>query len=211
MPLSFAWLVCSWRIDAATNSVPAKTEIIQLKNGDRLTGTVVSEDAASLKLFTRWQAELVLPKSEIEKRDPQVPVAAPATVPSVVKPPVVAAATSPATAAAAEKPKPKGVLKGNIQVGADLRDSSVQSYLYTVAAKVNYARGNWHNAMDYRYSYGKTDNLLSADRMEGTFKTDMDIGDDKKWFFYGLVGSGMTPSARSICSSSSVQGSAAIY
>lgn len=183
-----------------TNSVPAKTEVIQLKNGDRLTGTVVHEDATTLKLSTRWQAELLLPKAEIVKREPQIPVTAPvlSAIPVPVKPATLAAATASSpkasggarTDVAAEKPKPKGVLKGNLQIGADLRDSSVQSYLYTVAAKVNYSRGNWHNAVDYRYSYGKTDNLLSADRMDGSFKTDLDIGMDKKWFFYGLVGAG---------------------
>ena len=166
-------------------------EIFILKNGDRVTGTVISEDGSNIKLDTTWQKGISLPKREIGKRELKTPVLADS---KQVQIPVAtekkAQESTSLASAGKEKPKPKGVLKGNIQVGADLRDSSVQSYLYSVISKLNYAIGNWHNQADYRYSYGKTDKLVSTDRMDGSFKTDLDIGADKKWFFYGLAGAG---------------------
>lgn len=188
--------LCGSLIAAETNPPAGKKEIFQLKNGDRITGVVLSEDSTLIKVDTAWQKGLLLPVGEIEKRQPAVTETAGAgsgVSGSSAASKLPASATKPVTAAAtatAEKPKDKGVLKGNIQVGADLRDSSVQSYLYSLVAKLNYSQGNWHNLADYRYSYGKTDKLLSTDRMDGSFKTDLDIGTDKKWFFYGLAGAG---------------------
>ncbi|MGV3754557.1 MAG: DUF481 domain-containing protein [Verrucomicrobiota bacterium] len=174
---------------AQTNQPPAKTEIIQLKNGDRITGEVLKEDENSLSLKTKWTAELTLPKAEIEKREPQ-PVAAAPAVAQVASPAPAPAPAAPSPAPPAELPKPKGIWKTNIQLGADMRESTVSSYLYSASARVTYARGGWHNSADLRYSYGKSGNTLSADRMDGTLKTDLDIGPEKKWFVYALGGAG---------------------
>jgi len=173
-----------------TNQPPVKAEVIQLKNGDRISGEVVREDDNSVSVKTRWNAELVLPKAEIEKRETKTPVSEPAKVlpvPAVIDPlpAQVIAEQPPAT-----PPRPKGVWKTNIQLGADLRESTVSSYLYSASGRVTYARGTWHNSADLRYSYGKSGNTLSADRMDGTLKSDLDVGQNREWFLYGLGGAG---------------------
>lgn len=173
---------------AQTNSAPVKSEIILLKNGDRVTGVVLKEDEKSVSLKTRWNAELVLPKSEIEKREqktPQPVVQAEASVPVPVVPAKEESLEKPAT-----KPKPAGIWKGKFQLGADLRESTVSSYLYSAVARVSYTRGDWNTAADYRYSYGRSGKVRSADRMDGTLKTDLNLGEKKDWFVYGLGGVG---------------------
>lgn len=181
-----------------TNKAPAKKYVFELKNGDRLSGTVVIEDSKSIRITTRWNGELVLPKDEIIKRElvapkpPPVPAAAvppPAPATPVEKPKALAktAASEPEPSA---KPKPKGIWKFNLQLGADFRQSTVDSYLYTTIAKVTYARGEFNNAFDYRFSYGKTADKLSANRMDGTIKTDLNVGEEKRWFIYSLGGAG---------------------
>jgi hypothetical protein len=176
---------------AQTNQAPLKAEIIQLKNGDRISGVVIKEDENSVSLKTRWKAELTLPKAEIQKREVQsvaIPAAAP--VAQVAPPPPAPAAAAPPPAPPAVPPKPKGIWKANLQLGADLRESSISSYLYSASTRVTYARGGWHNSADWRYSYGKSGTTLSADRMDGTLKTDLDIGHEKAWFVYALGGAG---------------------
>lgn len=181
-------LVCFTTISLAqTNQPPTQIEIIQLKNGDRITGEVLKEDENSVSLKTRWNAELTMPKAEIEKREIQPGVTSP-TAAQVINPVPVPVAPPPAPPA--EPPKPKGIWKANVQLGADLRESTVSSYLYSASAKVTYARGGWHNSADWRYSYGKSGNTLSADRMDGTLKSDLDIGPENKWFVYALGGAG---------------------
>lgn len=171
---------------AQTSPPPSKVELIELKNGDRITGDVIAEDENSVRLKTRWNAELSLPKSEIGKREVQ----AAAAPPVVVAPPPVVAEPVQVVAAPVAPARPKGVWKGNILLSADLRESTVSSYLYSANARVNYARGNWNNAADYRYSYGKSGNTLSANRMDGTLKTDLDLGQEQEWFVYSLGGAG---------------------
>ncbi|HEY1171237.1 MAG TPA: DUF481 domain-containing protein [Verrucomicrobiae bacterium] len=179
---------------AQTNLPPAKVEVIRLKNGDRITGSVLKEDETSLHMATKWNPSLVVPKTEIEKREEQGVGAEPVAVlpvPAVIDPPKPAPAPAPVAAVPpATPPKPAGVWKANIQLGADLRQSTVSSYLYSASAKVTYTRAEWHNSADWRYSYGKSGNVLSADRMDGTLKTDMDLGQEKKWFVYALGGAG---------------------
>jgi len=174
---------------AQTNSAPAKVEVIQLKNGDRITGEILREDDDNLALKTRWNAELLVPKAEIEKREPQVTaVVTPAPEVAVAEPQPAPPAEMPLPAA--EPVKPKGVWKGKVQLGADLRESTVSSYLYSANARVSYARGEWKTAADYRYSYGKSGQTVSADRMDGSLKTDLNLGQEHDWFVYALGGAG---------------------
>ena len=190
--LILSLLACVSSARAQTNSVTTTNEIVRLKNGDRVTGVVVKEDATSLHLATKWSANVILPKAEIEKRELETPVNETAKVlpvPAVIDPlPAPPPASAPGTAAAPSKPK--GTWKTNLQLGADLREGAVSSYLYSASAKVTYARGTWQNTADWRYSYGKSGTTLSADRMDGTLKSDLDLGKERRWFVYALGGAG---------------------
>src|SRR5258707_7970957 len=93
-------LICRGLILAALllgNSTRAQNVILHLRNGDRLAGTILSESTNEVRLSTVWSRELVVPVSQIERREilPAEVTAAPMTngvVPA--KPVVVSTATN---------------------------------------------------------------------------------------------------------------------
>src|SRR5947208_10801232 len=52
-----------------------QTIILHLRNGDRLAGTIVSEDTNRVILTTTWIKELAVPLSEIASREKPPPTA----------------------------------------------------------------------------------------------------------------------------------------
>src|SRR5258708_17558553 len=72
----------------------AQTTVLHLKNGDRIAGVILSEDATSVVLSNAWVSKLAVPLSQIAQREPlplqgvgapatNVPPATPATAPVV--------------------------------------------------------------------------------------------------------------------------------
>jgi putative salt-induced outer membrane protein YdiY len=202
---------------AALISSRAETIILHLKNGDRLAGTIISEDTNRVIITTTWVKELAVPVSEILKREiapapatPPVaeqkpPPSAPSTVTNVVPSakagtPVVVAATPPKPA-----PKPKH-WKGEVKVGADFISGAKDQQIYYGRFKLTYEHpyaGNpkqfFRNIMDYSVDYGRTegapgtnghtDSVVSANKMDGSDKTDFDFG-KQKLFVYNLGAAG---------------------
>jgi len=199
--------------------VRADTIILHLKNGDRLAGTIVSEDTNRVLLATSWIKELAVPLSAIERRE-TVPAAAPAPAPVVApvppKAPAVAEqkpAPPPATTNAPPakpaapvvaatppppKPKPPGpkLWKAEIKLGADFLYAAKDTQNYYGRLKLTYARPYpdnpkqfFRNILDYSVDYGRTEDVVSSDRMEGSDKTDFDIG-HQKFYVYNLGGAG---------------------
>src|SRR5882724_4114084 len=62
---------------AALISAHGETIILHLKNGDRLAGTIISEDTNRVIITTTWVKELAVPVSEIVKRETGPAPAAP--------------------------------------------------------------------------------------------------------------------------------------
>ena len=205
-----------------------------LRNGDRLTGLVVSETTNRVTLTNAFLGEFSVPKEEIVRRDlvPR-PLAnvSPAASPSVnlekqlqelqasyladqisgpeyyrqrsklladstkaansivrtnsARPSMSPLAGVPATALvnpsigkappAAVVPKPTRQLSGEVFAGMDIADGSRSRQHYTGRLKLNYVEGHLRNNFDYLFSYGTTDGELSANRMDGTLKTDYEI------------------------------------
>ena len=180
--ISLVWLF-------SVGLIRGETVILHLKNGDRLTGTLVSEDTNRVVIGTPWQNELAVPKTEISKREnvaatpgPTAPVAAPA--------PVVAA--KPAAPPVA--PPPPKHWNADLQFGLDIQESTKSRTLYYTRDKLSYARPLWQqqipfrSTIDYNYSYGKTEGIRSTDRMDGSSKSDLDV--KKSLFVYNLGGAG---------------------
>src|SRR5438093_556443 len=84
--LGLAWL-------ALTLAGRADEVIFHLRNGDRITGAIISENSSEVILSTAFAGKITLPVSQIEKREkPPVPAA-----PTVTKPEQAASKpTSPA-------------------------------------------------------------------------------------------------------------------
>src|ERR1051325_3861833 len=180
---------------ASLTMASAQSVALYLRGGDRITGTIISEDTNRVVLTTKWAKELVVPLGEILKREA---LAGPQVKPGEAKPtPAIGALTNaaprPGTAGVSGplqpvKPKSTTHLSGEAQVGVDLVFSQRKRQLYSGRFKATYAYEHFRNLFDYTFAYGKTDGLVSDNRMFGTAKTDFDLS--KRLYLYNLGGAG---------------------
>ena len=73
-------------------------------------------------------------------------------------------------------------------MGADLAYSEKDRQLYSGRLKFIYAKKPLRSSFDYLTTYGHTEGELSANRMDGSLKTDYDL--NPKVYVYGLIGAG---------------------
>lgn len=85
------------------------------------------------------------------------------------------------------KPGPKQ-WNGEVQLGMDLGFGEKSRQMYTGRIKLADARPPWRSNFDYIFTYGRTEGDLSANRMDGSLKTDYDL--TAKHYFYSLGGAG---------------------
>lgn len=196
-PVRFECWLLAFLCFSFAESLPGQTITLSLRNGDRITGTIISEDATKLVISTPWAKEVTVLTAEISKREAVKP---PAETNDEGKPTVAvdsskAATPPPAKAAAApavplppiQAKRPK-YWAADIQMGVDLAFSEKDQQLYSTRAKLTYGRNKFHNVFDYLFSYGKANGLVSANRMDGSVKTDLDVG--KRFYLYNLAGAG---------------------
>jgi len=158
----------------------AETVTLIFRNGDRITGTLTSEDTNRVVLSTPWIKELAIPAGQISKRELAAGQKPPA--------PAVGVGATAGTAAPELKRKPSRLLAGELNLGADLGFSEKNRQLYAGKAKVILAWERFKNTFDYDFSYGRTAGILSANRMDGFSKTDFDLG--HRFYVYSLAGAG---------------------
>jgi putative salt-induced outer membrane protein YdiY len=186
-------------------SALAQTVSVELKNGDRITGQVLSETTNRLTLSNAFAREISLPLTEISKRTVLVALTNPAPVIVVTtNPPASTNVLALAKAVAAtNRFFTSPFLKswhGDIQVGADLTFSERNRQVYNAKAKLIYARNRFKSVFDYDTTYGRTEveetidgvkrttSKTDANRMNGAVKTDFDL--TRKWYVYNLAGMG---------------------
>ncbi len=161
-----------------------QTVVLQLRNGDRLSGTILAEDAGKVTLKTTWLNVVVIPAAEIKTRE-NLPAPA-STAPATNRP--VAVAGSPAPAAPPVKPPTPKHWSGEALLGTDLAFNQRSRQLYTGKFKATYVHDHFRNVFDYLFSYGRIQGVLSDNRMYGTSKTDLDVG--HRIYVYNLAGAG---------------------
>src|ERR1041384_4230748 len=185
---AFCWL-------GAFDIAHAETIALRLRNGDRVTGSILSENATHLILSNAWTKELTIPLSQIEKRESVQAEPAPRPISAPTNATAVAKIIPPTTPAI--KPKPPQAWHGEAQIGADLTFSAKDRQLYYGRFKLIYARDlplgsgvlhKFKTALDYNATYGLTEGILSDNRMDGTIKTDFDL--NKRVFVYNAAGAG---------------------
>ena len=187
----------------STVAIFSQTTALQLRNGDKISGNIISEDLNRVIVSNSWAKEIVIPLAEIKSREKIMPPPAETNAVVVAKapsspPPVVPVAPKPEI-----KPKRPSDWHGDVQVGADVGISKVNRELYYGKFKITYAPveegtptgnsrfvGRFRNTFDYNAAYGRTDGILSANRMDGSSKTDFDLGQDRRIFVYNLIGAG---------------------
>jgi putative salt-induced outer membrane protein YdiY len=179
----FLWLVgaalgCLWAVCAS-----AQQSIIHLRNGDRITGVIISESTNTMVLSNALSHSIVIPQKSIQRRES---VTAPPLVNTGI---AVAVAPAPAPAPATNAARKASLVwGGEIQLGADLGFSEKNRQLYTGRAKVNLTYDGLRNLFDYSFSYGRNDGIVSANRMDGSIKSDYDL--TRRLYVYNLAGAG---------------------
>ncbi len=171
----------------------AETTVLHLRNGDRLTGTIQSEDAQGVKILTIWKQTIVLPADQIQKREKlpwETAVKTAVTTAAAVAVPPKPPDPTPVAALPPPKPKPPKLWHAEAQFGLDFQKSTKDLSLYYTRAKLSYGQGSLRSIFDYSYSYGETDGVVSANRMDGLSQTDWDFGNTKKFFASFLGGAG---------------------
>src|SRR5688572_1319311 len=127
--LATAWLLVSSGF-AQTNTV------LHLKSGDRLVGTIVSEDATNVVITGAWVKNLSIPLEAIARREllPAGATAAPLATNVVAVAPV-----APLKPVAPPAPPPKN-WKANFEVGANMIQGAVDRELYWGKLNFTYAQ-----------------------------------------------------------------------
>jgi hypothetical protein len=105
------------------------------------------------------------------------------------------ASTLPPVAKAVPVAKPKR-WKGELRVGASFLEAAKDQEIYYGKFRLAYERPYdsnpkkfFRNILDYSADYGKADGILTANRMDGSDKTDFDIGTGRS-YIYNLAGVG---------------------
>jgi hypothetical protein len=166
----------------------AQSVILHLRNGDRITGTIIGEDSVKVVVSTPWSKELEVPLSQIEKRETPPPLL---TVTNVV----VGGQTNLVAVVKAVPLTNTNTFwhrwSGEAAVGLDLERGATDHNLYYARAKLNYAQPYvsdpkefFRNMINYDLAYGKTDGTTSDDRMNFSDKTDFDLS--RKYYLYNL-------------------------
>ena len=185
----------------------AQSVILYLRNGDRLSGSIINETDDQIVISTSWNRELAIPFSEITSREEIVETApslpSPIQTPSPAPTPV--ATTDELLILDAERKEagfkfaPNEAWHGKIDLGIDLIFGERSRELFYGKAKIVYApaelpdqvlsiASRFRNTFEYQVSYGKTEGILSDNRMDGLIKPEFDIG--RRVFVYTLLGVG---------------------
>jgi len=157
---------------SATNKPPAAATAIPQKKLDELNAAYVAGQISALE-FYRQRTVL------IGRTGTGVPATA------MINPAILA--KPPPPPGPAPKP-PVRQFHGELLAGMDLAFSTKDRQLYNGRLKLNYIEGHLRNALDYSFTYGYTDGELSANRMDGSLKSDYDYA----WrsYVYNLVAAG---------------------
>jgi len=171
--------------------------IVQLRNGDRITGELLTQDTNHVVISTAWAKSLVLPISAIggmRSAEGTVLYTPPATnAPPAMPAPAPARVAD--TKPKAPPPPKKKYLTTTANLGLDLLSGNKDRQVYYARIKSTYARPFESNpkeffrtTAEYIANYGETDEITSANNMLGTVQTDLDINLYTYFYNAGNVG-----------------------
>ena len=79
---------------------------------------------------------------------------------------------------------------GNIQLGMDLGFGTSERRSFYGNATANHTWDRVRNLLEYHVAYGIVNQLESANKMDGSIKTDVDLGPKRRVYVYGHLGAG---------------------
>jgi putative salt-induced outer membrane protein YdiY len=203
--LSDAWSLLAIVSLALLLSAPAVGQgvILHLKNGDRISGRIVSESTNSVRLTNNFLGSFEVPLGEISKRE-VVPAPAPATNAPVVATTstnVVAPSTNVAVAPKPAKPpmspaNPEATpiastpsnWKHDLRFGLNLRYATTDSHEFLSILKSTYGKQPFRHIFDVNFKYGRVEGALSANSLAASEKTEYQI--TPKSYVFNLIGGG---------------------
>lgn len=166
--------------------------ILHLKNGDRLTGTILSESTNVVTLATPFFGNVPVPLGEITKREPfpesgketnGPPAVRPAgtnnttttSAPDLKPAPTSHPPLSPANPEAASIASTPNYWKHDVRFGLNTRYAAKDSQEITLLAKSTYGKPPFRHIFDGSLRYGKIDDVISANSIIGSEKTEYQL------------------------------------
>ena len=217
--LSDSWALAAFIILMFLTAAPAAAQevVLHLKNGDRLSGRLVSENTNAITLTNVFLGTLRVPLNEINRREVLPAPASPPpstnvtmTVPAGTNAPAAAAPAGTNVVKAAPPPEikkkePKPPLspanpeatpiastpsawKHDIRFGLNMRYADKDSQEFLTIAKSTYGKQPFRHIFDVNFKYGQVEGVLSANSLTGSEKTEYQLS--PKAYVFGLVGGG---------------------
>ena len=216
--LSDAWLLPAVVLLAFLLVRPADAQsvVIHLKNGDRLSGLILSEGTNSVRLTNQFLGLIEVPLAEINRREtlpapavtvppaPTTNAPAIATVPAtnvVASPNIVAASTN--VPAATPPPKPPlspanpeatpiastpSYWKHDLRFGLNLRYATKDSHEFLSILKSTYGKPPFRHIFDVNFKYGRVEGALAANSLAASEKTEYQL--TPRSYVFNLIGGG---------------------
>jgi hypothetical protein len=182
--------------------------ILHMRNGDRITGVIVFEGTDQLVISNAWTRKLIVPLAQVEKRE--IPIMPATNLLATATNTPTPATNALTTVIATNIPNAKQLLvstktgtlpantnsfwrrwKGEVSIGMDMERGATDHQLFYNRAKLTYAQPYqrdpkmfFRNIFTYDAEYGKTDGVLSDNRMDGSSKTDFDL--TRNFYVYNL-------------------------
>jgi hypothetical protein len=164
--------------------------VLELRNGDRISGRIVSETMDRLVLSNAWSREIVLAPRQVARRV-WLPLTDPNSDLPILNPALtgqLAFLTDTNAAARSTKPVTPKRWVAEAQLGLDFAQNTKTREVVYGQAKFTYAKTPLRNVTEVSGSYGRTDGVEDANRVDGRNKTDYDL--DRRWYIYNLAGVG---------------------
>jgi putative salt-induced outer membrane protein YdiY len=171
----------------------AETLVFHLKNGDRVSGKLLSESTNEVTVSSRVFGSVKIPLAEISKREviPESPAtnqttAAVVTNAAPVKPPPPP--MKPANPEATPIASTPHFWKHDVQFGLNLRYAEIESQEFLVIEKSTYAKPPFRHIFDGSFKYGHSAGTLSENSLIGSEKTEYEL--TPKTYLFNLLGGG---------------------
>ncbi len=185
----------------AEETLSEQVQVLELKNGDRITAVIISQTESSIEARTRF-GTITIPLDEIEKQT---------AIESVSEPEPTSAEESPAEEAPAEEaatpsevPPVEGEivqeeqlsfakkffanLGGEVQLGLDAGFGASDYMNYYGRLDVTHGQDRWKNIWHGMLTYGKNKGEVSADKLDSSYRLEYDVTADKFFVYFEPTG-----------------------
>ena len=186
-----------------------------LKNGDRFSGVILSENANRVVLQSTIAGKLKIPLDQIAIREKPLvdkPASAQPSTAAVIPPakstPPVKTTGTPSLTPGPSPAETTNLLSqtwlqtympdlldpfmtnwhGGIQIGLDLGYGTTDRQTYYANGNSTHSYGRLRNFADLHAAYGFLNKVQSAERIDGSWKLDVDLGSRRRIYIYNQIG-----------------------